>query len=88
MSAIADRLAALGVTLPKPAAPVANYVGAVRTGGLVVVSGQLPSAPTASSTRPYRQAQARRAARRRQGRRPIRRHQRARASPGRRRRSR
>lgn len=39
---VADRLAALGVTLPKPAAPVANYVGAVRAGALVVVSGQLP----------------------------------------------
>jgi enamine deaminase RidA (YjgF/YER057c/UK114 family) len=39
---VAERLAALGVTLPKPAAPVANYVGAVKTGGLVVVSGQLP----------------------------------------------
>ncbi len=39
---VAERLAALGVTLPKAAAPVANYVGAVRTGALVVVSGQLP----------------------------------------------
>ena len=39
---VADRLAALGLTLPKPAAPVANYVGAVRTGALVFVSGQLP----------------------------------------------
>ena len=27
--------------LPKPAAPVANYVGFVRTGNLLVVSGQL-----------------------------------------------
>ena len=45
MSAIEDRLAALGVTLPQPAAPVANYVGAVRTGALVVVSGQLPLGP-------------------------------------------
>jgi enamine deaminase RidA (YjgF/YER057c/UK114 family) len=42
MSAIEDRLAALGVTLPTPAVPVANYVGAVVTGSLVVVSGQLP----------------------------------------------
>jgi enamine deaminase RidA (YjgF/YER057c/UK114 family) len=42
---VADRLAALGVTLPKAAAPVANYVGAVRTGALVVVSGQLPLGP-------------------------------------------
>ena len=41
MSAAA-RLAALGITLPKPAAPVANYVAAVRTGNLLIVSGQLP----------------------------------------------
>ena len=45
MSAIEARLAALGVTLPSPAAPVANYVGAVRAGTLVVVSGQLPLGP-------------------------------------------
>lgn len=45
MSAIASRLAALGIVLPKPAAPVANYVGAVRSGTLVVVSGQLPFGP-------------------------------------------
>ena len=45
MSAIEDRLAALGATLPQPAAPVATYVGAVRTGSLVVVSGQLPFGP-------------------------------------------
>ena len=45
MSAIEDRLAALGVTLPTPAAPVANYVGAVIAGSLVVVSGQLPFGP-------------------------------------------
>ena len=42
---VADRLKALGVVLPRPAAPVANYVGAVRTGNLVVVSGQLPFGP-------------------------------------------
>jgi enamine deaminase RidA (YjgF/YER057c/UK114 family) len=42
MSAIEDRLAALGLTLPKAAAPVANYVGAAKAGALVVVSGQLP----------------------------------------------
>ncbi len=45
MSAIEDRLAALGVALPTPAAPVANYVGAVKSGTLVVVSGQLPFGP-------------------------------------------
>jgi len=35
------RLAAMGLTLPTPAAPIANYVAAVRTGSLVFVSGQL-----------------------------------------------
>jgi enamine deaminase RidA (YjgF/YER057c/UK114 family) len=35
------RLAELGVTLPTPATPIANYVGFVRTGAMLVVSGQL-----------------------------------------------
>jgi len=38
----ADRLAALGLTLPPVTAPVAAYVPAVRTGAYVYVSGQLP----------------------------------------------
>ena len=38
----AERLAALGVTLPPVVAPVAAYVPAVRTGAYVYVSGQLP----------------------------------------------
>ncbi|GBQ64000.1 translation initiation inhibitor YjgF [Ameyamaea chiangmaiensis NBRC 103196] len=37
-----DRLAALGITLPTAAVPVANYVAAVQTGSTLVVSGQLP----------------------------------------------
>lgn len=37
-----DRLAALEITLPEAAAPVANYVTTVLTGNLLVVSGQLP----------------------------------------------
>ena len=41
MSTVEDRLAALGVTLPQPVAPVANYVPFVRTGGLVHISGQI-----------------------------------------------
>ena len=41
MSATEDRLAEIGITLPKAAAPLANYVPAVRTGDLVVISGQL-----------------------------------------------
>ncbi|NPD65448.1 RidA family protein [Lichenicola cladoniae] len=37
-----ERLAALGIVLPVAASPVANYVAVVRTGSLLVVSGQLP----------------------------------------------
>ena len=36
------RLAALGVALPTPAAPLANYVPTVRAGDLLFVSGQIP----------------------------------------------
>ena len=42
MSKIAKRLKEMGVDLPKPAAPVANYVPSVRAGSLLFVSGQLP----------------------------------------------
>lgn len=42
MSKIADRLAELGLTLPKVAAPVAAYVPTMVTGNLVFTSGQLP----------------------------------------------
>jgi enamine deaminase RidA (YjgF/YER057c/UK114 family) len=45
MGAIDRRLDELGITLPKPAAPVANYVPFVRTGNLVVISGQLCFGP-------------------------------------------
>jgi enamine deaminase RidA (YjgF/YER057c/UK114 family) len=39
----AERLAALGLTLPPVAVPVAAYVPAVRTGRYVYTSGQLPT---------------------------------------------
>ena len=42
MSQTAKRLKEMGVVLPKPAAPVANYVPSVRAGSLLFVSGQLP----------------------------------------------
>jgi enamine deaminase RidA (YjgF/YER057c/UK114 family) len=42
VSSAAERLAALGLTLPPVAAPVAAYVPAVRTGNYVYTSGQLP----------------------------------------------
>jgi enamine deaminase RidA (YjgF/YER057c/UK114 family) len=37
-----QHLAALGISLPTPAKPVANYVGWVKTGSLVFTAGQLP----------------------------------------------
>ena len=45
MSVVDDRLAALGLVLPQLVAPVANYVGWVRHGDLVHVSGQLSTGP-------------------------------------------
>ena len=45
MSAIEDRLHTLGITLPAPAAPVANYVPYVLHGSLLVVSGQIALGP-------------------------------------------
>lgn len=40
--AISVKLAQLGITLPTPAAAIAAYVPFVRTGNLLVISGQLP----------------------------------------------
>ena len=40
---IETRLAELGITLPSPMAPIANYVPYVLTGKLVVISGQIPA---------------------------------------------
>lgn len=42
MGQIDNRLKELGITLPEAAAPVANYVGFVRTGNLVFTAGQVP----------------------------------------------
>ena len=41
MSKIEERLTALGITLPAPNAPVANYVPFVRAGSLMHISGQV-----------------------------------------------
>ena len=38
---VEKKLAELGINLPTPAAPIATYVGFVRTGSLLFVSGQL-----------------------------------------------
>lgn len=42
MSAVEERLAELGLTVPDVVPPVASYVPAVRQGDLVFTSGQLP----------------------------------------------
>jgi enamine deaminase RidA (YjgF/YER057c/UK114 family) len=41
MSKVEDRLSAVGIVLPTPNAPVANYVPFVKTGALVHISGQV-----------------------------------------------
>ncbi len=41
MSTPEERLAALGITLPQPVAPVANYVPFTRSGSLIHISGQV-----------------------------------------------
>ena len=42
MSAVEDRLAGIGLTVPEVVPPVAAYTPAVRTGSYVFTSGQLP----------------------------------------------
>jgi enamine deaminase RidA (YjgF/YER057c/UK114 family) len=42
MSAVEDRLAKLGLTVPDVATPVAAYLPALRDGNLIFTSGQLP----------------------------------------------
>jgi enamine deaminase RidA (YjgF/YER057c/UK114 family) len=41
MSKVEQRLAELGIVLPEPVAPVANYVPFVQVDGLVHISGQI-----------------------------------------------
>ena len=41
MSKVEERLAAAGITVPSPVAPIANYVPFVRTGSQVYISGQV-----------------------------------------------
>jgi len=41
MKTIDQKIAALGLTLPEPSAPVANYVPFVTSGNLVFISGQI-----------------------------------------------
>lgn len=41
MNAIETKLSELGLTLPEPSTPVANYVPYVKTGNMVFISGQI-----------------------------------------------
>jgi enamine deaminase RidA (YjgF/YER057c/UK114 family) len=41
MSAIEERLNSLGITLPTPVAPIANYAPFIRSGNLLFISGQV-----------------------------------------------
>jgi enamine deaminase RidA (YjgF/YER057c/UK114 family) len=41
MSALEDRLRTLGLSLPPPKAPVANYLGTKRSGDLLFISGRV-----------------------------------------------
>ena len=50
MSTIEARLAELGVTLPAPVAPIANYVPFVRSGNLLHISGQVSLGPDGGIT--------------------------------------
>ena len=45
MSQIMARLDDLGIVLPEPVAPVANYVPYVKTGNLLFISGQVSIGP-------------------------------------------
>ena len=50
MSKIEARLAELGITLPAPVAPIANYVPFVRSGNLLHISGQVSLGPDGGIT--------------------------------------
>ena len=50
MSTIEAKLAELGVTLPAPVAPIANYVPFVRSGSLLHISGQVSLGPDGGVT--------------------------------------
>ena len=45
MSTPEDRLKSLGITLPEPLKPVANFVPFVQAGALLFVSGQVAASP-------------------------------------------
>jgi enamine deaminase RidA (YjgF/YER057c/UK114 family) len=50
MGQVEDRLKSLGIELPQPVAPVANYTPFVRTGNLVHIAGQISTDPQGGVT--------------------------------------
>jgi enamine deaminase RidA (YjgF/YER057c/UK114 family) len=50
MSKIEAKLAELGITLPAPVAPIANYVPFVQSGSLLHISGQVSLGPQGGMT--------------------------------------
>lgn len=46
MNTVDTRLRDLGIALPSPTPPVANYMPFVRSGNLLFISGQLPFGPS------------------------------------------
>lgn len=50
MSGIESRLQSLGISLPTPVSPIANYVPFVRVGDLVHISGQVSLDPSGGIT--------------------------------------
>lgn len=50
MAAIEQKIASLGIQLPTPAVPLANYVPTVLSGNLLIVSGQLCFGPDGKLT--------------------------------------
>lgn len=49
---IEQKLAAMGLELASPAAPIANFIPTVRTGNLVFVAGHLPRRPDGTVLNP------------------------------------
>jgi enamine deaminase RidA (YjgF/YER057c/UK114 family) len=42
MTTINEKIESLGIKIPQASAPVANYVGFVKSGNQIIISGQLP----------------------------------------------
>ena len=56
MSSVEDKLREMGLELPPPPKPLAQYVPARRVGDLVFTSGQVPMRDGAPLCTPYRRS--------------------------------